>query len=237
MLQDDLAFVGQTVAMATAICCEGIRVLSSQPAAADCPCRAGTAAAEGRCKHRFVCTHKPASALVLPSVRPALGGDGAGVDNFWEYRQQQLQLLVITDQPGAWGGPAGSSTGEEQCCLAGWPAAHVRAAQQLQQVTDVAFDTLQALTSSFYVGGSSGPRRPRQSIRETLTAVLDSSTRAGAAVHGLQQQLVAVGEAWCAACPVPWCCNNPDCTSVARVSEAALIGGKACVCGGCGAAR
>jgi hypothetical protein len=234
-LQDDLVSSVQAAAMAAAICCESIIALSKQAGLTDCTCQ-GVAAAEGQCTHRFVSAHKSASALVLPVARPALGGNGANLDQIFELRLQQLQLLVVKDQPAASGAAAGSSTGE-QCCLAGWPAAHVLAAQQLQQVTGAAFDTLAAVTASFYVGSSAGPRRPRQSIRETLTAVLDSSTRAGAAVHGLQQQLVAVGEAWCAACPVPWCCNNPECDSVARVSEAALVGGKACVCGGCGVAR
>lgn len=235
-LQDDLAFVAQTAAVVTAMCCIGIMRVCAQAGATGCTCQ-DTAAAEGQCTHSFVCTHKPAFALVLQSARPPLGGEGAALDQTFELGQQQVQVLVAAAQLHTAGGrpAAGSSTGQEQVCLAGWPAAQLLAIKQLQQVTDAAFDTLSAVTACFYAGSSSGQQQ--QIACDTLTAALDRSLSVGAAVYGLQQQLVAVGEAWCAACPVPWCCNSPECGSVARVSEAALVGGKACVCGGCGVAR
>jgi hypothetical protein len=46
-----------------------------------------------------------------------------------------------------------------------------------------------------------------------------------------------VGSALCAGVPVPWCCNNPDCTNLAGASEQQLVGGKGCVCGSCSVAR
>ena len=50
-------------------------------------------------------------------------------------------------------------------------------------------------------------------------------------------ELQRLGAALCAKLPVPWLCNNPGCTSMAGASELQLVGGKACVCGGCRAAR
>jgi hypothetical protein len=41
----------------------------------------------------------------------------------------------------------------------------------------------------------------------------------------------------CNQLPMPWLCNNPHCTNLSGVSELQLVGGKACVCGGCKVAR
>jgi hypothetical protein len=61
-------------------------------------------------------------------------------------------------------------------------------------------------------------------------------------VHsGQLQQLAAAfqeaGVALCQLLPVPWCCNNPACQSMAGDSELQLVGGKGSVCGGCKVAR
>jgi hypothetical protein len=51
------------------------------------------------------------------------------------------------------------------------------------------------------------------------------------------EELQRLGAVLCARVPVPWMCNNPRCTSLSGASELQLVGGKACVCGGCGVAR
>jgi hypothetical protein len=56
----------------------------------------------------------------------------------------------------------------------------------------------------------------------------------------LQQLATAFQEAGVALCqllPVPWCCNNPACQSMAGDSELQLVGGKGSICGGCKVAR
>jgi hypothetical protein len=53
----------------------------------------------------------------------------------------------------------------------------------------------------------------------------------------LGQQLQQVGTALIMQLPQPlWCCN-PRCSSLAQLSELALVGGKGCVCSGCRTAR
>jgi hypothetical protein len=53
----------------------------------------------------------------------------------------------------------------------------------------------------------------------------------------LGQQLQQVGTALVMQLPQPlWCCN-PRCSSLAQLSELALVGGKGCVCSGCRTAR
>jgi hypothetical protein len=47
----------------------------------------------------------------------------------------------------------------------------------------------------------------------------------------LGQALVCFGEALAAALPSKACCNHTGCTNLGRLSEAELVGGKACVCG------
>lgn len=49
--------------------------------------------------------------------------------------------------------------------------------------------------------------------------------------------LQEAGVALCHLLPVPWCCNNPSCQSMAGGSELQLVGGKGCVCAGCRVAR
>jgi hypothetical protein len=56
----------------------------------------------------------------------------------------------------------------------------------------------------------------------------------------LQHALVGLdqlGLFLCNQLPMPWLCNNPHCTNLSGVSELQLVGGKACVCGGCRVAR
>jgi hypothetical protein len=60
-----------------------------------------------------------------------------------------------------------------------------------------------------------------------------SSEFLDAALPGIAQQMVALGEALCAQFPLPHCCNNPGCVELRGASELQLVGGKGCVCGRC----
>jgi hypothetical protein len=51
------------------------------------------------------------------------------------------------------------------------------------------------------------------------------------------QLLEQLGLSLCDQLPMPWLCNNPRCSNLSVVSELQLVGGKACVCGGCRLAR
>jgi hypothetical protein len=51
------------------------------------------------------------------------------------------------------------------------------------------------------------------------------------------QQMQPLGVALAAQLPTNLCCCNPACTNVHMPSEVQLVGGKACVCSGCKAAR
>jgi hypothetical protein len=49
----------------------------------------------------------------------------------------------------------------------------------------------------------------------------------------LGKQLMSFGEALAAVLPSKLCCNYSGCANFARLSEAALVTGKSCVCGRC----
>jgi hypothetical protein len=49
----------------------------------------------------------------------------------------------------------------------------------------------------------------------------------------MTEQLLSCGEALVTALPSKLCCNHSRCSSMARPSEAELVGGKGCVCGRC----
>jgi hypothetical protein len=51
------------------------------------------------------------------------------------------------------------------------------------------------------------------------------------------RHLEALGSQLCNQLPMSWLCNNPACSNLSGVSELQLVGGKACVCGGCQVAR
>lgn len=57
-----------------------------------------------------------------------------------------------------------------------------------------------------------------------------------AALRRVGTQLKALGQSLCAFA-VPAVCNNPLCGNVCGPSEAALVGGRSCLCGGCRVAR
>jgi hypothetical protein len=76
--------------------------------------------------------------------------------------------------------------------------------------------------------------------RVTEASSIQSSMQACLEYEGFTESiemLQGVGEAICSKVPVPWMCNNPGCTNMAGASELQLVGGKACVCGGCRVAR
>jgi hypothetical protein len=75
----------------------------------------------------------------------------------------------------------------------------------------------------------------KQKVKEATK--FHSSIQACLEFARLVKQLQDTGEAICAKLPVPWMCSNPHCTCLAGVSELQLVGGKACVCGGCRVAR
>jgi hypothetical protein len=76
----------------------------------------------------------------------------------------------------------------------------------------------------------------------TGSAASDSSDPAAAAgsvcttLAGLAQSLRAFGAA-ASSIPVPDFCNNPGCMTATGQSEAELVSGRSCVCGGCRVAR
>jgi hypothetical protein len=43
--------------------------------------------------------------------------------------------------------------------------------------------------------------------------------------------MVSIGSALAAVLPSKHCCNHTGCSNLARLSEAELVAGKACVCG------
>jgi hypothetical protein len=51
------------------------------------------------------------------------------------------------------------------------------------------------------------------------------------------QQLQGLATRVLDACPVSSCCGNPSCLNMATLSDWQLVGGKRCVCDGCGVAR
>lgn len=53
----------------------------------------------------------------------------------------------------------------------------------------------------------------------------------------LPQHLIDLGAALCAALPVPYCCNNPLCDNLGKLTELELVGGENSVCSGCLVAR
>lgn len=75
---------------------------------------------------------------------------------------------------------------------------------------------------AFWVGASSIPT-PHSDSWEELGAFLC--------------ELQAVTTESLAGLPIMFCCNNPDCLSLDRLSEFQLVSSKACVCGGCELAR
>jgi hypothetical protein len=78
---------------------------------------------------------------------------------------------------------------------------------------------------------------PQQISRQKSSMGVWKAVQASGVLQSVSQQMSAVGLAMCAELPVPWCCNNPDCTNMAGVSELQLVGGESCVCGGCRVAR
>jgi hypothetical protein len=75
-------------------------------------------------------------------------------------------------------------------------------------------------------------------LQESIAGLLADGTAAAAepaastssSSMSLGQQLVAFGEALLPLLPSVHCCNHAGCTNLARLSEAELVGGKACVC-------
>jgi hypothetical protein len=75
------------------------------------------------------------------------------------------------------------------------------------------------------ISSSSGPAPPSVLCMRELQRV-SSKLSVG-------QQLKSFAAALCGLSPNQQCCNNPGCVSTSGLSEAALVGGKSCRCGGC----
>jgi hypothetical protein len=67
-------------------------------------------------------------------------------------------------------------------------------------------------------------------------AAADDDADRVAALQRVSTQLKALGQSLCAFA-VPDMCNNPRCRNVCGPSEAVLVGGRSCLCGGCRVAR
>jgi hypothetical protein len=95
--------------------------------------------------------------------------------------------------------------------------------QQLPRLQGAAASALNTARSDGLLlqDGSSSSRQPTDAgVVRVLQAVQQSQ---------LPEQLAAAGLALCNTLPVPWLCNNPDCSALGCVSEALLVRGKSCV--------
>jgi hypothetical protein len=77
---------------------------------------------------------------------------------------------------------------------------------------------------------------PLQQQLLVTAANLEDNPSDAAAMKVAVQQLQSIGLAMCAF-SVPCMCNNPDCTSMAGLSELAAVSGRSCICAGCRVAR
>jgi hypothetical protein len=158
-------------------------------------------------------------------------------------RQPWLQLqpsqvtsssAVAVQEPPA--GLGGSSILSSSSSSANASASRATPLQQLQVLGDQLLDSIDGLlASSCAATGSSSPGVPEAGSSASAAVAAAAPSHAGNAVLSWQQlgqQLVDFGEAFCAALPSRHCCNNPGCANLQRLSEAQLVGGKACVCGG-----
>jgi hypothetical protein len=79
-----------------------------------------------------------------------------------------------------------------------------------------------------------------QEVTAALQAVRDSSASRQpehtSCLLNAAQQLQAAGSALCSFA-VPCLCNNPTCSNLSGLTEAGLVSGRSCVCGGCRVAR
>lgn len=101
---------------------------------------------------------------------------------------------------------------------------------------------VEELTAGPHAAHLSGLGHDLQLLRQQA---LDLSAAAGeyaaahdqaAALRRISTQLKALGQSLCAVA-VPDVCNNPLCRNMCGPSEAAVVGGRSCLCSGCRVAR
>jgi hypothetical protein len=136
---------------------------------------------------------------------------------------------------------------------AAMPAAAATAAVQelVFALADAARQCNNALDSELSISAAADPAEDKHEDRPADITVSESSSRGNAppsvlCIRELQrvsstlsvgQQLKSFAAALCGLLPNRQCCNNPGCGSCSGLSEAALVGGKSCRCGGCKVAR
>jgi hypothetical protein len=117
-------------------------------------------------------------------------------------------------------------------CCAGWGRNQsLRCWGSAQQLADAGYtlqsveEQLSVLLGVFDLAQAALTALPRPVVEADTDA-------ARAAFDKLAQQLRAFGVA-ASSIPVPDFCNNPDCVTARGQSEAALVLGRSCMCGGC----
>jgi hypothetical protein len=131
-------------------------------------------------------------------------------------------------------------------------AAATTAVQELVfALADAARECNDALDRELSLFAAADPAEDKHGDRLADIIVSESSSRGNAppsvlCIRELQrvssklsvgQQLKSFAAAVCGLSPNRQCCNNPGCGSCSGLSEAALVGGKSCRCGGCKVAR
>ena len=141
----------------------------------------------------------------------------------WQLTELDLQmnlrwLQVSLEGVVGWLAAAGTT---QQLVALGYPPEELqRAAQQLAEVGCV----LRSVDSDLC------------DIRQQHTSA-DSGGSAVVTVFAAAQKQLQAAARILVSFAVPYVCNNPACSNVAGPSEAQLVGGRSCICGGCRTAR
>jgi hypothetical protein len=150
------------------------------------------------------------SGVLVGNVRDATLRQGLEVDlpcvqNAVCWLVQQLQLVKL---PGVVSTAAGASAGGGASALNSSSSSSVVQHELMLQAEDL-----------------------QQQILQCQSALGSSEVEFGKHVEQLGAQMTALGGALCAVLPSKHCCNHTGCSNLARLSEAELVAGKACVCG------
>jgi hypothetical protein len=131
-------------------------------------------------------------------------------------------VLPAVELPGGPGSEQACATARQQLLqLQG------RLQQGLEHAAVGMVDSSSGSSDGTYVSGSGSDQAAAAAEASELPPAI------AAALPGLAQQMVALGEALCAQLPLPHCCNNPGCVELRGASELQLVGGKGCVCSRC----